>query len=75
MSRSVPVATPIDRERIEATYAVIAPHVRVTPLLQVNGADFGLSPFSGGNTTAVDFGAGTPSTPARLKPRARSSVG
>ncbi len=32
----------IDRARIEATHAVIAPHVRVTPVLESCGADFGL---------------------------------
>src|SRR6266849_8407470 len=34
----------IDRERIEATYAVIRPHLRVTPVVEVSGADFGLAP-------------------------------
>ena len=37
------VTTRIDREGIEATYAVIKPYVRVTPVVEVNGADFGLS--------------------------------
>ena len=32
----------IDRERIEATYAVIGPHVRRTPVVEVGGPDFGL---------------------------------
>jgi threonine dehydratase len=31
----------IDRQRIEATYTVISPHVRVTPTLEVCGADLG----------------------------------
>ena len=35
----------IDRARIEATHAVIRPHVRVTPAFEVSGADFGLAPF------------------------------
>src|SRR5438045_9019441 len=35
----------IDSERIEATYAVIRPHVRITPVFEVSGADFGLAPF------------------------------
>jgi threonine dehydratase len=30
---------------VEATYAVIKPHVRLTPVVEVNGADFGLPPF------------------------------
>jgi len=37
------VATGIDREGIKATYAVIKPYVGVTPVVEVNGADFGLS--------------------------------
>lgn len=37
------MATGIDREGIKATYAVIKPYVRVTPVVEVNGADFGLS--------------------------------
>jgi threonine dehydratase len=32
----------IDRARIEATHAVIGPHVRVTPVVEARGADFGL---------------------------------
>jgi threonine dehydratase len=39
------VPTTIDRAGIEATSAVIKPYVRVTPVLELNGADFGLSPF------------------------------
>jgi threonine dehydratase len=35
----------VDRERIEKTYAVIRPHVRVTPVLEASGADVGLDPF------------------------------
>jgi threonine dehydratase len=38
-------ATRIDRAGIEATHAVIAPYVRVTPVVEVNGADFGLARF------------------------------
>lgn len=34
--------TSIDRQHIEATYAVIRPHVRVTPVVEVHGADFGI---------------------------------
>ena len=35
----------IDRTEIDKTAAVIRPHVRVTPLLPVSGADFGLAAF------------------------------
>jgi threonine dehydratase len=34
----------IDRARIEETWTVIRPYVRVTPVVEVNGADFGLPP-------------------------------
>src|SRR6266511_3539537 len=40
------MAKGIDRARIEATYAVIKPYLRVTPVVEVNGADFGRSAFS-----------------------------
>jgi threonine dehydratase len=36
---------PIDRETIEKTYAAIRPHVRVTPTLELSGADAGLGRF------------------------------
>jgi threonine dehydratase len=39
------VATTIDRQSIEATYAVIKPYIRATPVIEVNGADFGLPRF------------------------------
>ncbi len=39
------MTTVIDRQGIEATYAVIKPCVRVTPVVEVSGADFGLSRF------------------------------
>ncbi|PWU21461.1 MAG: threonine dehydratase [Candidatus Rokuibacteriota bacterium] len=39
------MATPIDPPGIETTYAAIRPHIRVTPIVEANGADFGLSPF------------------------------
>jgi len=39
------VASGIDRKRIATVGAVIAPYIRVTPTLQVSGADFGLAPF------------------------------
>jgi len=35
----------VDRTDIDKTAAVIRPHVRVTPLLTVSGADFGLAAF------------------------------
>jgi threonine dehydratase len=35
----------VDRPRIETVAAVIAPYVRVTPILALSGADFGLAPF------------------------------
>jgi len=35
----------IDRALIEATYALIQPHIRRTPVVEVSGADFGLPPF------------------------------
>jgi threonine dehydratase len=39
-------ATPgIDRATIETTHAVIRPHVRVTPILELTGADAGLRSF------------------------------
>jgi threonine dehydratase len=36
----------VDRSAIERVHHVIAPYIRVTPIVQANGADFGLSPFS-----------------------------
>lgn len=35
----------IDRERIERTHSLIRPHIRLTPVMELTGADFGLSPF------------------------------
>ena len=35
----------IDRQAIEATYTRIKPYVRLTPVVEVSGADFGLAPF------------------------------
>jgi len=35
---------PIDRARVEATWTAIRPHVRVTPVVEANGAEFGLTP-------------------------------
>jgi threonine dehydratase len=36
----------VDRAAIEQTHTVIRPHVRVTPIVEANGADLGLTPFS-----------------------------
>lgn len=36
-------ASPLDRAAIAAAHARIAPHIRRTPLLEVDGADFGLA--------------------------------
>ena len=33
----------IDRARIEATHAVIGPHIRLTPVAETSGADFGIA--------------------------------
>jgi threonine dehydratase len=37
---------PIDRESIEATYATIKPFIRVTPVVDAGGEDFGLHPVA-----------------------------
>jgi threonine dehydratase len=38
------VAVPvIDRDQIEATYAVITSHIRRTPIVEVDGSDFGIA--------------------------------
>jgi threonine dehydratase len=37
--------TIVTRDRIAATYDIIRPHVRRTPLVEVASGDFGLSPF------------------------------
>jgi threonine dehydratase len=39
------MGTAVDRASIETIWEVIRPHVRLTPTLQVSGADFGLAPF------------------------------
>jgi threonine dehydratase len=39
------MATRIDREGIAATHALITPHVRVTPVVALDGTDFGLTAF------------------------------
>ena len=35
----------VDRAAIDATYARIQPYIRVTPIVEVHGADFGLADF------------------------------
>src|SRR5262245_19576293 len=40
------VATGIGRPDIDATYKAIRPYVRVTPVVEIDGEDFGLSRFS-----------------------------
>jgi threonine dehydratase len=35
----------IDRERVATVYQLIKPYLRVTPIVEVSGADFGLEPF------------------------------
>lgn len=35
----------IDRERIERTHSLIRPHIRLTPVMEMSGADFGLPAF------------------------------
>jgi len=37
--------TTIDRAAIERTYGLIAPYLRVTPVVETSGADFGLAAF------------------------------
>src|SRR5688500_11080793 len=39
------MTTPIDRPAIETAYALIKAHVRVTPVVELNGADLGLAEF------------------------------
>jgi threonine dehydratase len=39
---AAPARARVDRKNIEATWAVIQPWVRVTPVVEVSGADFGL---------------------------------
>ena len=39
------MTTPIDRPAIEKTHALIKAHVRVTPVVELNGADLGLADF------------------------------
>ena len=36
----------VDRSVIERVHAAIAPYIRVTPIVQTSGADFGLPPFA-----------------------------
>jgi threonine dehydratase len=40
------VTTRIDRASIERTYGLITPYIRVTPVVETSGADFGLGAFA-----------------------------
>ena len=42
---TAPAASGITREQIERTYSVIQPHIRLTPTVELSGADFGLAGF------------------------------
>ena len=44
MGHAGEVAATIDRARIEETWTAIRPHVRVTPVVEASGTDFGLPP-------------------------------
>ena len=39
------MTTRIDRASIEQTYGLITPYIRVTPVVETSGADFGLAAF------------------------------
>jgi len=39
------VTATIDRTRIEQTHSLIRPHIRLTPVMELTGADFGLPAF------------------------------
>ena len=39
------MSSPVDRKSIEAVAAVVAPYLRVTPVVELDGADFGLAAF------------------------------
>jgi threonine dehydratase len=39
------VTPTIDRERIERTHSLIRPHIRLTPVIELTGAGFGLPAF------------------------------
>jgi threonine dehydratase len=39
------VTPTIDRERIERTHSLIRPHIRLTPVMELTGGDFGLPAF------------------------------
>jgi threonine dehydratase len=39
------MTTRVDRATIEKTYGLIKPHIRVTPVVELTGADFGMAPF------------------------------
>src|SRR5258708_18485319 len=39
------LSLPLTQDDVRATYAVIKPHIRVTPTVQTSGVDFGLADF------------------------------
>jgi len=39
------LSSAVTQRDVEATYAVIKPHIRLTPVVESSGADFGLAPF------------------------------
>src|SRR5438093_1125521 len=39
------MSSPVDPKSIEAVAAVVAPYLRVTPVVELDGADFGLAAF------------------------------
>jgi threonine dehydratase len=43
---NAPMNGALDQEHVAAAYELIKPYIRVTPVVEVNGADFGLEPFS-----------------------------
>ncbi|HYL97413.1 MAG TPA: pyridoxal-phosphate dependent enzyme, partial [Blastocatellia bacterium] len=45
MTTSTTIGRQIDQNSIGSTYERIKPHIRETPVVDVNAADFGLSPF------------------------------
>jgi threonine dehydratase len=45
LERRPPIASAITRETIETTYRAIRRHIRLTPVLELSGADFGLPSF------------------------------
>src|ERR1700757_4061049 len=46
MEGSMNTMRPISRDSIAAAYRLIRPHIRRTPVVEANGADFGLEPVA-----------------------------